>query len=153
MVAFMKKFQFSLENVLNYKNQVLDALQGEHAALMARVHEQEKVVQSLEQEYQTYNEEYREKKRTGMTIVDAMGYEQGLRTIETQIQRETEKLEARKKAAEKKRAEVVAARQDSASIEKLKEKKLSDYQKLAQKDDEQSIEEFVSAARSRAVNL
>jgi flagellar FliJ protein len=132
---------------------VLDALQGEHAPLLARVRDQEEVVKSLEQKYQSYNEEYREKKRIGMTVVDAIGYEQGLRTLETQIQRETEKLEARKAAAEKKRKEVVAARQDSASIEKLKEKRLSDYQKQAQKDDEKSIDEFVSATRSRAVNL
>jgi flagellar FliJ protein len=148
----MKKFRFPLENVLGYKNQVLDALQGEHTVLLSQVHEQEKVVQGLHREYQAYSDEYREKKRTGITIMDAMGYENGLRVMEAQIQKETQKLEEKKAEAEKKRAEVVAARQEAASIQKLKDKKLKDYQKSAQKDEEQQIEEFVSSTRSRAVN-
>jgi flagellar FliJ protein len=148
----MKKFQFSLENVLDYKNQVLDALQGEHAVLMALVNEQEKVVQGLQREYRSYSQEYREKMQSGMTIVDAIGYESSLRAMETQIQKETEVLEAKKAEAEKKRSEVVTARQETASIEKLKEKKLLAYNKSAQKDQEQQIEEFVSSTRSRAVN-
>jgi flagellar FliJ protein len=148
----MKKFRFPLENVLGYKNQVLDALQGEHALLVARVREQEEVVNGLQREYQAYCDEYREKKSTGITIVDAMGYENGLRVMEAQIQKETQILEEKKAEAEKKRAEVVAARQEAASIQKLKDKKLMDYQKSAQKDQEQQIEEFVSSTRSRAVN-
>ena len=37
----MKKFKFSLDSVLSYKQQVLDALKGEHAAILMRVREQE----------------------------------------------------------------------------------------------------------------
>jgi flagellar FliJ protein len=147
----MKKFQFALEKVLDYKNQVLDVLQGEHAALMALVHEQEKVLQDLYRKYYAYCDEYREKKRTGISIVDAMGYESSLRTMENQIQKEKQVLETRKEDAEKKRVEVVAARQETASIQKLKEKKQHDYQKMEQKDQEQQIEEFVSSTRSHAV--
>ena len=33
----MKKFKFSLETVLEYKQQVLDSLQAEHGAILARV--------------------------------------------------------------------------------------------------------------------
>ena len=36
----MKKFRFSLETVLDYKQQVLDALQAEHGAILARVQAQ-----------------------------------------------------------------------------------------------------------------
>ena len=39
----MKKFKFSLEMVLNYKQQVLEALQGEHAAALSRLREQEQL--------------------------------------------------------------------------------------------------------------
>ena len=38
----MKKFSFSLETVLDYKNQVLDALRTEHGAILAQVRAQEK---------------------------------------------------------------------------------------------------------------
>ena len=34
----MKKFQFSLEKVLSYKQQRQDALRSEHAEILAQVH-------------------------------------------------------------------------------------------------------------------
>ena len=37
----MKKFRFSLETVLDYKQQVLSALQAEHGAILAQVRDQE----------------------------------------------------------------------------------------------------------------
>ena len=33
----MKKFRFSLETVLEYKQQILDSLQTEHGAILAQV--------------------------------------------------------------------------------------------------------------------
>ena len=40
----MKKFKFALDTVLSYKQQVLDALQGEHAEILARVRNQEELL-------------------------------------------------------------------------------------------------------------
>ena len=48
---------------------------------------------------------------------------------------------------ENKRNEVVAAKQDTSSLEKLKEKKLEVYHKEEQKEEEMLIEEFVSFSR------
>jgi flagellar FliJ protein len=145
----MKKFYFSLETVLTYKDQVLESLQSEHAALLAKVLQQEEVVDGLWQEYRTCNEEYRERKREGMTIMDAMGYQRGLRALEAEIQRESQRLEEFKQEAEQKREEVVEAKKETSSLEKLKEKKQVDYQKTVQKSEEQLVEEFVSMARVR----
>jgi flagellar FliJ protein len=148
----MKKFQFSLETVLTYKNEVLEALQGEHAILLGQVHEQEERLDKVVQWYQTYNQEYRMRKQEGMTILDAMEYEQGLRVLESDIQRETQRLEDLRAKEEKKRAEVVQAKVETSSLDKLKEKKLGDYQKAVQKDEEQKVEEFVSTTRVMARN-
>ena len=46
--------------------------------------------------------------------------------------------------------EVVAAKQDTSSIEKLKEKKLDSYNKAVQKSEEAMIDEFVSTTRAMA---
>ncbi len=146
----MKKFKFSLDSVLSYKQQVLDALKGEHAAILAQVREQEKVLEAVWQSYRDCDEEYRQRKTEGMTITDAMVYQNGLRVLERDIQRETEKLEALRKKEEKKRQEVVDAKIDTSSIEKLKEHKLEDYRKAEQKAEEVLIDEFVSSARARA---
>lgn len=146
----MKKFKFSLDSVLSYKQQVLDALKGEHAAILAQVREQEEVLEAAWHSYRDCDEEYRQRKTEGITITDAMVYQNGLRVLERDIQRETEKLEALRKKEEKKRQEVVDAKIDTSSIEKLKEHKLEDYRKAEQKAEEVLIDEFVSSARARA---
>ena len=146
----MKKFKFSLDSVLSYKQQVLESLQGEHAAILAQVREQEAVLERAWQDYRDCDGEYRQKKEQGITITDAMVYQNGLRVLERDIQRETEKLEALRRKEEKKRQEVVDAKIDTSSIEKLKEHKLEDYHKAEQKAEEVLIDEFVSSARARA---
>ncbi len=146
----MKKFKFSLDSVLSYKEQVLEALQGEHAVILAQVREQEGVLEAVWQNYRDCNEEYRQRKTEGLTIMDAMFYQNGLRVLENDIQRETDKLEELKKQEEAKRQEVVDAKIDTSSIEKLKEKKLELYNKAVQKSEEVLIDEFVSSARARA---
>ena len=146
----MKKFKFSLEMVLNYKQQVLESLQGEHAAALSRLREQEQLLERMWREYRAYNEEYCEKKAAGMTISEAMSYQNGLRVLEQQIQRETDRLEELRKDEERKRERVVEARKETASIEKLREKKLQVYQKAVAKSEALFIEEFVSSRNHSA---
>ena len=146
----MKKFKFTLDSVLSYKQQVLDALQGEHAALLAQVRAQEEVLDAVWKEYRDCDDEYRQRKAEGIPIGDALFYQNGLRVLEQDIQRETDKLEALRRKEEKKRREVVDAKIDTSSIEKLKEHKLEDYHKAVQKAEEALIDEFVSSARARA---
>ena len=74
----MKKFKFSLDSVLSYKQQVLDSLKGEHAAILARVREQEDVLEAVWRDYRDCNEEYRRRKLEGITVADAMFYQNGL---------------------------------------------------------------------------
>lgn len=146
----MKKFKFALDSVLSYKQQVLDALKGEHAAILAQVREQEDVLEAVWRDYRGCNEEYRRRKAEGLTIMDAMFYQNGLRVLEADIQRETDRLAELRKKEEAKRQEVVDAKIDTSSIEKLKEHKLDDYNKAVQKSEENLIDEFVSSARARA---
>ncbi len=141
----MKKFKFSLDVVLVYKQQVLEALRGEHAAAIAAVRAQEDLLEQTWQQYRDYDAEYTQRKESGITISDAMAYQIGLRALEIDIQQATEKLQQLKKTEEKKREQVVEAKKECSSLEKLREKKLDVYHKTLQKDEEQRIEEFVSA--------
>ena len=52
----MKKFQFSLDSVLSYKQQVLEGIQNEYAALTAKVRQQEERVQAVRQRYADLNQ-------------------------------------------------------------------------------------------------
>lgn len=146
----MKKFRFSLETVLDYKQQALEALMAEHGAILAQVRDQEAVVGGLEQEHLQVDEEFSGRKLEGLSILDALNYEQYLRALEREIMEERRKLELLRRKEEAKRNQVVEARKETATIEKLKEHKLEDYHKAEQKDEEQRIEEFVSTTRAMA---
>ena len=144
----MKKFKFSLDTVLSYKDQILDALKIEHGVILAEIRAQEELLEATWRRYRDYDEEFREQKMNGISALNAMMYEAGLRAQELEIRRQTEILEALKVKEEKKRSEVVEAKQDTASLEKLRERKLDSYHKSVQKGEEQMIEEFVSTQRA-----
>ena len=144
----MKKFNFSLNTVLDYKTQVLDSLQNEHAEILAQVHEQEILLNNLRRRYRESKEDYNQQQRAGLTIAEALIHQNGLHAMELEIDREMRHLEELRQREARKRNEVVEAKKETSSIEKLKEKKLSQYQKAIQKSEEAFIDEFVSAARS-----
>ena len=146
----MKKFRFSLETVLDYKNQALDALRAEHGAILAQVRAQEQLIEDLETEHRQADDDFTQRKLEGINVLDAMSFEQYLRSLERKLQEEYRKLDRLRRREEDKRAQVVEARKETATIEKLKEHKLEDYRKAEQKDEEQRIEEFVSTTRAMA---
>ena len=148
----MKKFKFSLDTVLSYKEQVLEALQGEHALALAAVREQETLLENLWQQYRDYNAEYRRRAEEGLPLTEALMYQNGLRAAEQEIQRETRHLEELRAEEEKRREKVIEAKKDTSSIEKLREKKLDAYHKAEAKSEEAFIEEFVSTMRVNAAN-
>ena len=146
----MKKFRFSLETVLDYKNQALDALRAEHGAILAQVRAQEQLIEDLETEHRQADDDFTQRKLEGINVLDAMSFEQYLRSLERKLQEEYRKLDRLRRREEDKRAQVVEARKETATIEKLKEHKLEDYRKAEQKAEEQRIEEFVSTTRAMA---
>lgn len=146
----MKRFQFSLETVLDYKQQVLSSLQTEHAQILAQLRSQEEVLKGLEEQYHMTDTQFSQQKMEGIAMGAALGYERYLRVMEHKIQEELRQLERIKRQEEDKRGQVVAARQDTSSLEKLREKKLESYHKAVQKGEEAMIDEMVSAARVMA---
>ena len=143
----MKKFQFNLDTVLHYKQQVMDERQNEYSAALLRAQKQEERLHEAENEYAELNLEFRRAESEGITVAEALRYENGLRFLEMNIRKEELLLEECRKKAEEKRQQLVAARQETSSLEKLKEKKLETYQKEAQKSEELFIEEMVSVTK------
>lgn len=64
----MKRFEYRLETVLDYKTQVLDNLKTEHAAIMQNVNKKQEQIRSLKQELTGYESEFDEVKVAGATI-------------------------------------------------------------------------------------
>lgn len=147
----MKKFKFQLDTVLSYKNQVLDIRLAEHGSALAAVRRQENVLEKARQNRVDCEEEYRQKKAEGITIADSMKYETGIEVLERRVQREANLLKELRKAEEEKRRLLVEARQETQSLEKLKEMKRGEYDAAVAKAEEKEIDDLVMARRSAAV--
>ena len=146
----MKKFYFALDTVLRYKEQVLDGLKAEHARILAKVRDCERAIEELVRRHQSCTEELRQNKMDGITVREIHTYENYLESLGLQIRQKKEYLEQLRKKEEAKRNEVVEAKKETSSIDKLKEKKLEAYNKEVQKEDEHFIEEYVATKRAMA---
>lgn len=144
----MKKFSFSLETVLNYKHQVLDNLRNEHGSILGQIRDQEEKIKDLQKQYDDSNHCLKQKVQQGITVQMIFTYENYLEVLNFKIKKEKEVLLFLMKQEEVKRQQVIEAKTESASIEKLKESKIRIYNKEVQKEQELLIEEFVANARS-----
>lgn len=145
----MKKFTFSLDNVLNYKNQLLDSLMNEHANILAEIRTQELLIEAVIEQYESCGRELKERQRQGITVMDIYTYDNYMDVLAYRLKKEQEVLALIRKKEEMKRAQVVEAKKESASIERLKEKKIEVYNQAVQKEEELLIEEFVANSRNR----
>lgn len=146
----MKKFQFQLDTVLRYKTQILDIRLAEHGTALAAVRRQENVLEQATKNRLACEEEYRQKKAEGLTIAECMKYETGIEVLEGAVRREAAKLKELQKEEEKKRAALVEAKQETQSLEKLKDIKRSEYDAAIAKAEEKEIDDLVMARRSAA---
>lgn len=143
----MKKFSFSLDKVLDYKIQVEDNLRSEHAGAVKAVMNKEEEIQSMEAAHQGYINDMEAVKMHGCKIQELLVYESYLGKSLERIEEQKQVLESLKHQEEIKRNQVIEAKKERTSIDKLKEKKLREYDALVQKDEEKFIEEFVSNRR------
>ncbi len=144
----MKKFQFSLDKVLTYKEQIEEDLRNQHALIIQSINKEENILKAMEEEFAVKARELDEIKQRGCTIIDIQIYQGFLESMGEKIRKQIEVIKTLKIREEKKLAEVIEAKKETTTITKLKEKKVSEYSKLEQKAEEQFIEEFVSNARS-----
>lgn len=146
----MKRFQFQLQPVLDYKLQSLDSLMAELSEAQMVAAAQEKVRDEAIQRLVAYDAEFAEKRAEGFTNLEAVEYEAGQRVLEQRIQREERLLEQRKRELEAKRQEVVEARQETHAIEKLKDIRRGEYDAAAAKADEKALDDLTAARRAMA---
>jgi len=148
----MKKFKFSLASVLDYKEMVLEEKKRELAEAIKAVIKKEKEIYLLEAERVSVIAEFNQKKVEGMTIIDAFSYELHIRTLQKTIDSKREELCRLREEEERKKAEVVFARQEVLSLEKLKEQRVEEYNKEVMKSEELMIDELVSNRRISAAS-
>ncbi len=143
----MKKFNFSLDKVLTYKEQIEENLKIELAEIIQTVQNEEKKLQTLEEEHRMYSLKFEEEKASGCTILTINFYEGYLLNTTYKIKRQNQIIQSLKIKEDKKRDEVIEAQKETKTITKLKEKKIDEYNKEILKKEETFIEEFVATSK------
>jgi len=144
----MKKFSFSLDKVLDYKIQIEDNLRNEHAGAVRAVINKEEEIENMEAAHYGYMQDMEDVKLHGCRVQELLIYESYLQKSKMNIDEQKEVLEHLKHQEEKKRNQVIEAKRERTTIDKLKEKKQMEYDFLVQKDEEKFIEEFVANNRA-----
>ena len=70
----MKRFKYSLENVLHYKEQILDSIKAEHGTLLAQIRKKEAEIQELENKLVSAQNKMDDLKKQDVQIKDICLY-------------------------------------------------------------------------------
>lgn len=140
----MAKFKFSLKSVEKYRNIALDESKGKYAKAVADVNAQNELIAKVVEELTEVNRELNQRNSEGITILEYQGYKRYIKILENKIKEEEEKLYSLQKVEQGRRKEMVIAKTDVMSIEKLREKSFEEFTKEETKKEELAIDEFVS---------
>ncbi len=145
----MKKFQFSLQKLKDFREQELDRQKNALNVLRGELMTIEEKTQRLKKQVITETAELDRVCSEGAQIFDISFRKRYIVTLQQEIH--AKEAEAVKKQAEidSQLSVVVEATKDVKTLEKLEEKQLEEYKALETKENEQFIEEFVSGAALR----
>lgn len=150
----MKKFNFSLQKVLEIKEQILENLKIELSNLNHDYKNIEIYINNLNIKLTTVDKEFVEKSSVSISVGEMSYYKIYMSSIIKQIENKEIEKEELLKLIEAKRREIVSMNKEISSLEKLKDKELEKYNSSLLKSEEIFIEEFVSnksIARSYAI--
>lgn len=140
----IKRFQFTLDKLKGYKEQVLSKEKGDLAALRAQQAKYAAEQAKVQAELDEANEEFLRKSGSGMTIMEMTLFKEYLNSLSDQIRELERKIQLEEEKIKFQTKVVVEANKDVSSLEKLEDKQREEYNFKAAKAEEQFIEEYVS---------
>lgn len=146
----MKKFIFSLEKVLSFKQQTLDIQKNELLQLQMKLIEIEKEIDTLNDLFAATNRKMREELQTGINASDITIYKTYFNTLNQKILRLVEDKSKLQEIITQKKTEIITINSDISGLEKLRDKQLAAYLEICRKSEELAIDEYVNQTRSSA---
>lgn len=140
----MKKFVFSLEKVLNVKQQMLEVKKNEILQLQMKIKEIENEEDNIKLEFNDYDKRMKGELEKGTSPQNVMTYKVYFNSL---IRREKELAKEKERYRElirQQQEELVKLKSEISGLEKLKEKQRVEYDKLVRKTQERDIEEYIN---------
>ena len=148
----MKKFQFTLQKLMDFRQQELDRQKNTLSALQA---ERQRIYQEKEELIRRVEESSQDLEmicRQGAQAFEVSVRKRYIVSLQQEIHAHDASAAMKQQEINKQLGVVVEATKDVRTLEKLEEKQLEDYRAAANKENEQFIEEFVSGQSIRAHN-
>ena len=143
----MKKFAFSLEKVLSFKQQTLDIKKNELALLQMKLMDLEKEIDALNDQFTVTNRRMVEELQKGLNTSDMLIYKTYFNTLNQKILKLIDQKKQLLDIIAQKKTDIIAVNSEISGLEKLRDKQLTEYIKQVQKNEELAMDEYVGQAR------
>ncbi len=148
----MTKFQFSLQKLMDFREQELDRQKNTLSMLQADLRRIQEAREVLLDKVDEQSEQLERVCRLGSSASDIAMRKRYIVTLQQEIHLKEQQALQKQQEIEQQLGVVVEATKDVKTLEKLEEKQLEEYNHQAGKENEQFIEEFVSGQTVRAAN-
>ncbi len=148
----MKKFQFTLQKLMDFRQQELDRQKNTLSALQAELQRIHQEKEELVRQVGECSEELEAVCRQGAQAFEVSVRKRYIVTLQQEIHARDFSIAQKQEEVNRQLGVVVEATKDVRTLEKLEEKQLEEYKAAATKENEQFIEEFVSGQSIRAHN-
>lgn len=140
----MKKFQFTLDRMLGYKNQLLDKEKNVLGQIKKKQAEIDQKIHQLSIKRDDLSAELVREQEKGTTVAKILGYSLQIENIRYQLEALSKEKAAMEQEAERQTKVVIAASQEVSSLEKLQEKQLEQYHYEAAQAERENVLEYVT---------
>ncbi len=146
----MKKFEFSLRHMRDYRERLLDEEKGTLQRRKAERDQIENDIVRLEGDFAALSRKMQEKAEKGTTVIELRKLSAQMDNVRLQIQDLEKALVKAEQRVEKQMDVVVEANKEVTKLDKLEEKQREEYRHQVSKAEEDRIDEFVSQNLTRA---
>ena len=140
----MKKFNFTLQSLKRYNDQVLSGEKSVLGRLRAELAEQQSLLDEKTAEYEQSIIKLNALVSEGTTAMRLSLHKKYVSSLQQDIYRIKAQMAQKREEIEIQLEKVVEATKEVSKLEKIEEKQLEEYRYAAQKEEELRIEEFVS---------
>ena len=148
----MKKFEFSLGRIRDYKNMLTDRERNVLSGLLMERNNILDRLSALEKDFDEINNEMHMKMQTGLNVSEIKLYEYRKNGVREERRQLNDRLEFLQVSIERQQARVANLRKEVSGYDKLEEKQREEYDKAVAKEQELVISEFVSQKLTRELH-
>lgn len=141
----MKKFHFTLDKMLRYKDSILQEEKNKLMQIRAEKNSVDTQIEQAQENMGRLDQERTEKAVKGISVIEMRSYAYNIDNTRRHLKALAQEQEKLARLVEKQLAVVVERTQEVSGLEKLRDKQLEEYNESVMKEEELTVMELVSS--------